>query len=361
MNAPIHPIEQLHVELPDLDWVTDSSRIARLSQDFSWFSPVLKRQLAGKSADAVVRPRNEDEIKRLVSLCAKLRVPITIRGSGTGNYGQAVPLQGGVVLDMSGYNQFLWARNGAGRAQAGIRLSDSRRKPRRAWNCAACRPPTAAPRWAACSAAASAASAPSTTARSRARQRAGHQGDHHRGRAAAGRTARRRGLLMHHMWGTNGLVLEIELALAPAHDWHEHLVVFDSFDDALDFGDAVAAAPGIVKRESAFLARRSRLPEAAGRAPAGRLHALILAIAPVQRAGDAGAGDAVAAARSPTARPRRRSRARTARCWNTPGTTRRSTRFQGRQDASPTCRAPSCAGQHLEQVRAWKSCWAARC
>ncbi|MCC2635278.1 MAG: linked oxidase domain protein, partial [Ramlibacter sp.] len=43
MNAPIHPIAQLHVALPDLDWVTETPRIARLSQDFSWFSPVLKR------------------------------------------------------------------------------------------------------------------------------------------------------------------------------------------------------------------------------------------------------------------------------------------------------------------------------
>jgi FAD/FMN-containing dehydrogenase len=134
MNAPIHPIEQLHVALPDLDWVTDSSRIARLSQDFSWFSPVLKRQLAGKSADAVVRPRNEDEIKRLVSLCAKLRIPITIRGSGTGNYGQSVPLQGGVVLDMSSFNRFLWARQGVARAQAGIRLFELEKETRAACN-----------------------------------------------------------------------------------------------------------------------------------------------------------------------------------------------------------------------------------
>ncbi|RYF38721.1 MAG: FAD-binding oxidoreductase [Comamonadaceae bacterium] len=112
MNAATHPIEQLHAELSDLDWVTDESRIARLSQDFNWYSPVLKRQLEGKRAAAAVRPRNEDEIRRLVSVCARLRVPITVRGSGTGNYGQCVPLHGGVLLDMSGYNAFLWALGG---------------------------------------------------------------------------------------------------------------------------------------------------------------------------------------------------------------------------------------------------------
>ena len=122
MNAPTHPIEQLHAELGDLDWVTDEGRIARLSQDFNWYSPVLKRQLESKRAAAAVRPRTEEEIRRVVSLCAKLRVPITIRGSGTGNYGQSVPLEGGVIIDMSGYAAFLWARDGVGRAQAGIRL-----------------------------------------------------------------------------------------------------------------------------------------------------------------------------------------------------------------------------------------------
>lgn len=42
------PNSQLVDELPDLDWITDAARIDRLSQDFSWFSPVLKRQLEGK-------------------------------------------------------------------------------------------------------------------------------------------------------------------------------------------------------------------------------------------------------------------------------------------------------------------------
>jgi len=61
-------------------------------------------------------------------------------------------------------------------------------------------------------------------------------------------------LRMHHLWGTNGLVLELEVALAPAHPWLEGLVVFESFDKALGFADALAHAPGIVKREVAFFA-----------------------------------------------------------------------------------------------------------
>ena len=284
MNAPIHPIEQLHVALPDLDWVTDSARIARLSQDFSWFSPVLKRQLAGKSADAVVKPRNEEEIKRLLSLCARLRIPVTIRGSGTGNYGQAVPLQGGVVVDMSGFNQFLWARDGTARAQAGIRLSEFEKETRAACNMELrCMPSTYR----------------SATLGGLFGGGFGGIGSVNYGPLASRgnvlgikaitfeeepQIVELRGseaLLMHHLWGTNGMVLEIELALAPAYEWQEHFVVFQSFDDALDFGQAVAATPGIVKREVGLLADPipGYLKQHAHELPAG-CHAMILAIAP---------------------------------------------------------------------------------
>lgn len=288
MNARIHPIEQLHVALPDLDWVTDSARIARLSQDFSWFSPVLKRQLAGKSADAVVRPRTEEEIRQLVALCAKLRVPITVRGSGTGNYGQSVPLEGGVVLDMSAYNQFLWARNGAARAQAGMRLWDLEKECRAACGMELrCMPSTYR----------------SATVGGLFGGGFGGIGSINYGPLASRgnilgikaitieeepRLVELRGaeaLLMHHLWGTNGLVLEIELALAPAQDWNEYLVVFDGFDAALDFGQAIAATTGIVKREVGFLSATVTpyLKPLAEFLPEGQ-HALILALAPVSEA-----------------------------------------------------------------------------
>jgi FAD/FMN-containing dehydrogenase len=288
VNAPIHRIEQLHVALPDLEWVTDSARITRLSQDFSWFSPVLKRQLAGKVADAVVRPRNEDEVRRLVALCARLRIPLTIRGSGTGNYGQSVPLQGGVLVDMSAYNQFLWARDGVGRAQAGIRLSEFEKETRAACRMELrCMPSTYR----------------SATLGGLFGGGFGGIGSVNYGPLAARgnvlgikaitieeepQIVELRGpeaLLMHHLWGTNGFVLEIEVALAPAYDWQEHFVVFSAFDDAIEFANAVAAAPGIVKREVGVLAHPvpAYLKQHAHELPAG-CHAIILAIAPSSEA-----------------------------------------------------------------------------
>ena len=75
--------------LPSIEWITDN-RVERLSQDFYWFSPVLKPQLDGKVADVVARPKTEAEIGAVVAACARAGVPLTLRGSGTGNYGPCV-------------------------------------------------------------------------------------------------------------------------------------------------------------------------------------------------------------------------------------------------------------------------------
>jgi FAD/FMN-containing dehydrogenase len=93
------------------------------SRDFFWYSPVLKDALNQKYADLVVCPCDEAEIIRVVRAAARFRVPITPRGGGTGNYGQAVPLAGGIVLDMTGLDAIEWARPGQIRVQAGRKLA----------------------------------------------------------------------------------------------------------------------------------------------------------------------------------------------------------------------------------------------
>ena len=67
--------QQLPDLLPDLDWIADPLRVGRLSQDFAWFSPVLKRDLAGKRGDIAVCPRTEAEIRQVVAACASAGIP----------------------------------------------------------------------------------------------------------------------------------------------------------------------------------------------------------------------------------------------------------------------------------------------
>ena len=305
-------IDRLPVDLPDLDWVTDPQRVARLSQDFAWFSPVLKRQLADKTAQIAVRPRTEDEIRAVVAACAREAIPITVRGSGTGNYGQAIPLHGGVVLDMSGYSGFSWVRGGVGRAQSGIRLNDFDRQARPSgWEL----------RW-----------LPSTF---RSATLGGLFGGGFGGAgsitygpvAAAGNVLGVRvmtvepepqvlelrspqAMMMHHTYGTNGIVLELEVALAPALDWTESIATFTSFDAALEFSSALASAPGLVKKEVCFLGAPvpDYMASLAEYLPKG-CHAVLIVMAESSQAGMEDLLSTFGGA--------------IARCWNTPGTTPR--------------------------------------
>ncbi len=67
---------------------------------------------------------------RVAAACLRHKVPITARGGGTGNYGQAVPLQGGVVLDMTALDTIEWQRPGMLRVGPGRKMIDIDRETR---------------------------------------------------------------------------------------------------------------------------------------------------------------------------------------------------------------------------------------
>jgi FAD/FMN-containing dehydrogenase len=81
--------------------ITATAVVDRLSKDFYWYSPVLKRQLADKVGDIVVQLRSTDEVLAVARFAGRNNIPITVRGAGTGNYGQCIPLHGGIVLDLA--------------------------------------------------------------------------------------------------------------------------------------------------------------------------------------------------------------------------------------------------------------------
>ena len=61
----------------------------------------------GHPPDLVVIPESTAEIARIAALCHEHRVPLVVRGAGTGYTGGAVPTQGGVVLSMERLNRIL--------------------------------------------------------------------------------------------------------------------------------------------------------------------------------------------------------------------------------------------------------------
>jgi FAD/FMN-containing dehydrogenase len=279
-------VDALRATLTTLDWTVAPMQVKRLSRDFHWFSPVLKRALDGKVADAVVAPRNEAELRDVVSACARAGVPLTVRGGGTGNYGQAVPLEGGVVIDMTACQALRWVKDGVARAQAGIRLAALEEQIAPAGWELRCMPSTFR----------------IATLGGLLCGGFGGVGSINYGPlAAAGtilgvrimtvepepRTLELRApeaLTFAHTYGTNGIVLEIEVALAPAQQWDEYLLSLPDHASAYACAKALADSPAIVKRNVAVFSNQvqryfSKLTAHLD----AHAHALIAAVAPSGR------------------------------------------------------------------------------
>lgn len=89
------------------------------STDHAWLSPVLADRLPERPADVVVTPEGVGGVAAVARVAAATGVPVTPRGRGTGNYGQAVPLAGGIVLEMTRCDRVLEVGDGWLRAEPG--------------------------------------------------------------------------------------------------------------------------------------------------------------------------------------------------------------------------------------------------
>ncbi len=118
-------IEAVAAELSALQPIRQGEELARLSTDFHAYSPVLEPLLGRCRAQLAVRAHSLEQVRLVASACARHGVPLTLRGAGTGNYGQCVPLTGGLVLDLSGLRQLrrLDPVSGIYTAEAGITLA----------------------------------------------------------------------------------------------------------------------------------------------------------------------------------------------------------------------------------------------
>ena len=96
--------------------------LQRLSRDEFYYSPVLVPRLAGAEAELVVVPATVEQVQAVAAACARQGVPLTVRGAGTGNYGQAVPLLGGVLLETTRLQRIRVVSSNVVTAEAGCRL-----------------------------------------------------------------------------------------------------------------------------------------------------------------------------------------------------------------------------------------------
>lgn len=73
----------------------------KASVDGGRMSPIIAELLPLGLADIVAYPSTAEQIASTVAAAVRHGVAVTPRGKGTGNYGQAIPMPGGLVLDMS--------------------------------------------------------------------------------------------------------------------------------------------------------------------------------------------------------------------------------------------------------------------
>jgi len=128
MNVATKPVRAydwaaFRSEIDGIRVYDDPKQVELRSRDYFWYSPILSEDIGHFVGDLVVIPADEDQVRRVAAAAAKLRIPITIRGGGTGNYGQCVPLEGGIILDMTKIDKVLSIEPGRVRVQAGARIS----------------------------------------------------------------------------------------------------------------------------------------------------------------------------------------------------------------------------------------------
>ncbi|HWX92338.1 MAG TPA: FAD-binding oxidoreductase [Terriglobales bacterium] len=231
--------------------LTQPQVVERLSRDFYWYSPVLRKQLDGKVGDLVVQPVSAAEIQSVLRYCQPRGLPVTARGAGTGNYGQAVPLQGGVVLDLALMDRIEAIQNdGVALCQPGVRLGALENEARKTGWELRCYPSTIV----------KASVGGFLGGGSGGVGSVAHGGlrDFNTVRALEvvtmepePRIVRHEGEAVHdilHAWGTNGIISRIWLALAHAVEWSQCVVAFDTFSAAFDFSERIATGSDWTKR-----------------------------------------------------------------------------------------------------------------
>jgi FAD/FMN-containing dehydrogenase len=245
-----YDIDGFVTDIGDIPVMTDTVNVRRRSRDFFWYSPVLNKQLHGLSADILALPRNEADVIRIAASCAKRRIPLTVRAGGTGNYGQMVPLEGGVLLDINALNQIEWQKPGALRVGAGARMDhiDAATRPN-GWELRM-HPSTKRMATIGGFVAGGSGGIGSVT----------YGGLREPGNIIAARvvTCEEKPQVIelradaaqkiNRAYGTTGIITALEMPLAPAWPWIDMIVVFDDFFDAMQFGYEVALADGIVKK-----------------------------------------------------------------------------------------------------------------
>jgi len=256
-------IANFRAELGDIPVEDRPPLVQQRSRDHYWYSPILKAKLDHVTAEIVVSPRSIDEVKTVLAAAYRHNIAITPRGAGTGNYGQAMPLAGGAMLNLMNMNQVLEIKPDRVRAQAGAVMEQIDHQTRAAVGgelrfhpstyrmasiggfIAGGSAGVGSVRWAGLRAFGNILGLKIITCEAEPREL-----------DLTGKDI----LKVAHAYGTNGIIVEVEMPLTQSYDWVDVMVGFDDYIDACRFAEAVALQDGLLVKEVAACA--APIPEA---------------------------------------------------------------------------------------------------
>ncbi|MCB1342276.1 MAG: FAD-binding oxidoreductase [Pseudooceanicola sp.] len=233
--------------LAPVEVIDDPMLVKKRSRDFFWFSPILNEQLKRRFGDLVAVPKTREELAHCLAVANAHDLPVTLRGGGTGNYGQAVPLLGGLIVQTTAMNRVLEIGEGFVRVEAGALMVDINNALRpRGWELAMF-PSTqdiatiggfvAGGSAGIGSLASGALREPGNIRQLRALSVEAVPQEHVFDAEDA--------LQIHHAWGLNGAITEVTLRTVPARDCVGCMATFDSYADCYAAGYALATAQGL--------------------------------------------------------------------------------------------------------------------
>ena len=237
MNASSDQLEAFVYDIGSITYRDEANVLAVKSKDYFWYSPILKEQLDDCVGQLLVIPKTEEEVMTIAAASARHRIPLTIRGGGTGNYGQCIPTEGGIVLETTKLNKVLEISEGRVVCEAGARIEQVEKAVAESCQMLSMFPST---------------------------KRLATMGGFVSG-GSGGIGSLRNGMLRdgqnitylrivtveeeprvielygkdilkaQHAYGTNGIITAMDYALTPAKDWSHTIALFSNYAAALDF------------------------------------------------------------------------------------------------------------------------------
>lgn len=237
--------------------ITTAADIQKSLRDNSWLSPLLTRHIdrlrsdEGQTlrVDAVVLPADGDQLRAVVALAVRHNSPMLVRGGGTSNFGQTIPLEGGLIIDTRHLTGVLAIAEDRITVAAGTLQGEVNKTARAHGKELTVLTTTYA-----------SATAAGWVAGGHVGLGANSYGTIWDGNVLGVKiltaedpprelTLSGEALLpVLHAYGTTGIITEVTFPLVEARDWLEAVAVFDTFEAAVHFTTAMNAETSIIQR-----------------------------------------------------------------------------------------------------------------